>query len=131
RPKARRSSTASIISIAASSGWKTSSRHAGPPSSASAASAAFAEMESARAARSISFSALRCRAIALVASTLTLALTVALALAGGADAQVLDCLGGQRAGQVAELMFGPQHRPPPRGGRSRLEPVRRSGDHLP
>ena len=63
-------------------------------------------MESARAARSISFSALRCRAIALVASTLTLALTVALALAGGADAQVLDCLGGQRAGQVAELMFG-------------------------
>jgi hypothetical protein len=63
-------------------------------------------MESARAARSVSFSALRCRAIALVASTLTLALTVALAFAGGADAQLLDCLGGQRPGQVAELMFG-------------------------
>jgi hypothetical protein len=29
-----------------------------------------------------------------------------LALAGGAAAQVLDCLGGQRPGQVAELMFG-------------------------
>jgi hypothetical protein len=37
---------------------------------------------------------------------LTLGFTLALALAGGADAQVLDCLGGQRPGQVAELMFG-------------------------
>ena len=63
-------------------------------------------MESARAVRSISFTALRCHAIALVAPALTLALTVALALAGGVDAQVLDCLGGQRPGQVAELMFG-------------------------
>jgi len=62
-------------------------------------------MGSARAARSVSFSALRCRAIALVASTLTLVLTLALALAGAADAQVSDCLGGQRPGQVAELMF--------------------------
>ena len=34
------------------------------------------------------------------------ALTLVLALAGGADAQLLDCLGGQRPGQVAELMFG-------------------------
>ena len=59
-------------------------------------------MESARASRSISFHALRCRALAPVAS----ALTLALALAGGADAQVLDCLGGQRPGQVAQLMFG-------------------------
>jgi Protein of unknown function (DUF3574) len=37
---------------------------------------------------------------------LTLGLTLALALAGGADAQVLDCLGGQRPSQVAELLFG-------------------------
>ena len=37
---------------------------------------------------------------------MTLGFTLALALAGGADAQVLDCLGGQRPGQVAELMFG-------------------------
>jgi Protein of unknown function (DUF3574) len=37
---------------------------------------------------------------------LTLALTLASALAGGADAQVMDCLGGQRPSQVAELMFG-------------------------
>jgi hypothetical protein len=29
-----------------------------------------------------------------------------LTLAGGADAQVMDCLGGQRPSQVAELMFG-------------------------
>lgn len=63
-------------------------------------------MESARAVRSVSFTALRCRAIALVASTSTLALTLTSALAGGADAQVLDCLGAQRPGQVAELMFG-------------------------
>ena len=41
-----------------------------------------------------------------LASTLTLGFTLALALAGGADAQVLDCLGGQRPSQVAELMFG-------------------------
>jgi Protein of unknown function (DUF3574) len=34
------------------------------------------------------------------------ALTFVLALAGGADAQLLDCLGGQRPTQVAELMFG-------------------------
>jgi hypothetical protein len=33
-------------------------------------------------------------------------LTVALAPAGGADAQLLDCSGGQRPTQVAELMFG-------------------------
>ena len=32
--------------------------------------------------------------------------TFALALAGGANAQLLDCLGGQRPSQVAELMFG-------------------------
>jgi hypothetical protein len=63
-------------------------------------------MESARATRSVSFAALRCRVIAPVASTLTLALTLSLALAGGADAQLLDCLGGQRPSQVAELMFG-------------------------
>ena len=31
---------------------------------------------------------------------------LALALAGGADAQLVDCLGGQRPTQVAELMFG-------------------------
>ena len=37
---------------------------------------------------------------------MTLALTLALSLAGGADAQLLDCLGGQRPGQMAELMFG-------------------------
>ena len=37
---------------------------------------------------------------------MTLGFTLALALAGGAGAQVLDCLGGQRPGQVAELMFG-------------------------
>jgi hypothetical protein len=37
---------------------------------------------------------------------LTLALALALVLAGGADAQLLDCLGGQRPGQMAELMFG-------------------------
>jgi Protein of unknown function (DUF3574) len=34
------------------------------------------------------------------------ALTLVLALGGGADAQLLDCLGGQRPSQVAELMFG-------------------------
>jgi hypothetical protein len=33
-------------------------------------------------------------------------LAVALAAASGADAQLLDCLGGQRPTQVAELMFG-------------------------
>jgi hypothetical protein len=33
-------------------------------------------------------------------------LVLVLALAGGADAQLLDCLGGQRPNQVAELMFG-------------------------
>ena len=34
------------------------------------------------------------------------ALTVALLLAGSADAQLVDCLGGQRPTQLAELMFG-------------------------
>jgi Protein of unknown function (DUF3574) len=34
------------------------------------------------------------------------ALTLVLALADGADAQLVDCLGGQRPTQVAELMFG-------------------------
>jgi hypothetical protein len=33
-------------------------------------------------------------------------LVLVLALAGGADAQLLDCLGGQRPSQVADLMFG-------------------------
>jgi hypothetical protein len=33
-------------------------------------------------------------------------LTLVLALGGSADAQLVDCLGGQRPGQVAELMFG-------------------------
>ena len=37
---------------------------------------------------------------------MTLSFTLALALAGGAEAQVLDCLGGQRPSQVAELLFG-------------------------
>ena len=31
---------------------------------------------------------------------------LALALGGGADAQLVDCLGGQSPTQVAELMFG-------------------------
>jgi hypothetical protein len=31
---------------------------------------------------------------------------LALALTGAANAQLLDCLGGQRPTQVAELMFG-------------------------
>jgi len=59
-------------------------------------------MESTGASRSVSFPALGCRALAPVAS----ALILALALAGGADAQLMDCLGGQRPSQVAELMFG-------------------------
>jgi hypothetical protein len=33
-------------------------------------------------------------------------LLLALALTGGADAQLVDCLGGQKPSQVAELMFG-------------------------
>ena len=37
---------------------------------------------------------------------LAAALTLVLALAGGADAQLVDCLGAQRPTQVAELMFG-------------------------
>src|SRR5262245_48711604 len=37
---------------------------------------------------------------------LTLVLALVLVLAGGADAQLVDCLGGQRPTQVAELMFG-------------------------
>ena len=45
-----------------------------------------------------------------VAAGLTLVLTFLLALvftlAGGANAQLVDCLGGQRPTQVAELMFG-------------------------
>src|SRR6516162_3029272 len=34
------------------------------------------------------------------------ALTLVLGLAGGANAQLVDCLGGQRPTQVAERMFG-------------------------
>jgi len=41
-----------------------------------------------------------------LAAALTLVLALVLALAGGADAQLVDCLGGQRPTQVAELMFG-------------------------
>ena len=45
-----------------------------------------------------------------VAAGLTLVSTLVLAflftLAGGANAQLVDCLGGQRPTQVAELMFG-------------------------
>jgi hypothetical protein len=37
---------------------------------------------------------------------LVVGLVLVLALAGGADAQLLDCLGAQRPTQVAELMFG-------------------------
>lgn len=33
-------------------------------------------------------------------------LVLALAFVGGADAQLVDCLGGQKPTQVAELMFG-------------------------
>jgi Protein of unknown function (DUF3574) len=33
-------------------------------------------------------------------------LALALAFVGGADAQLVDCLGGQKPTQVAELMFG-------------------------
>ena len=40
------------------------------------------------------------------AAGLTLVSTFVLALAGGANAQLVDCLGGQRPTQVAELMFG-------------------------
>src|SRR5262249_35925202 len=36
----------------------------------------------------------------------TFVLALALTLAGRADAQLVDCLGGQRPTQVAELMFG-------------------------
>ena len=43
---------------------------------------------------------------ARLAAALTLVLTLPFALAGGADAQLVDCLGGQRPTQVAELMFG-------------------------
>jgi Protein of unknown function (DUF3574) len=39
-------------------------------------------------------------------SRLAAALTLLLALTGTADAQLVDCLGGQRPTQVAELMFG-------------------------
>ena len=41
-----------------------------------------------------------------LAAALTLVLALILALAGDADAQLVDCLGGQRPTQVAELMFG-------------------------
>jgi hypothetical protein len=41
-----------------------------------------------------------------VASSGCAGLVLVLALAGGADAQLLGCLGGQRPSQVAELMFG-------------------------
>src|SRR5207237_6618959 len=99
----RPSSTASIISTADSSGWRTSSRHAAPPSSASAASPDFDEMERARATSSVcSLSRLRGRGRWGAAS----ALTLLLALTGNAGAQLVDCLGGQRPTQVAELMFG-------------------------
>src|SRR5262249_28562709 len=37
------------------------------------------------------------------------ALTLVLALAGSADAQLVDCLGGQRPTQGAQLMFGRHH----------------------
>ena len=46
----------------------------------------------------------RVAAASTLVSTLVLALVVA--LADGADAQLVDCLGGQRPTQVAELMFG-------------------------
>src|SRR5258707_13423450 len=39
-------------------------------------------------------------------SRLAAALTLLVALTGNADAQLVDCLGGQRPTQVAELMFG-------------------------
>src|SRR5258707_5200832 len=39
-------------------------------------------------------------------SRLAAALTLLVALTGNADAQLVDCLGGQRPAQVAELMFG-------------------------
>ena len=42
------------------------------------------------------------RMFARVAAVLTTVLT----LAGSVDAQLVDCLGGQRPSQVAELMFG-------------------------
>ena len=41
-----------------------------------------------------------------LAAALTLVSTLVLTLAGGADAQLVDCLGGQKPTQVAELMFG-------------------------
>src|SRR5262244_2122377 len=47
---------------------------------------------------------LRTAAASTLVSTFVLALV--LVLAGGADAQLVDCLGGQRPTQVAELMFG-------------------------
>jgi Protein of unknown function (DUF3574) len=60
-------------------------------------------MERARAASSVcSLSRLRGRGLWGAVS----ALTLVLALTGSADAQLVDCLGGQRPGQVAELMFG-------------------------
>jgi Protein of unknown function (DUF3574) len=46
------------------------------------------------------------RLAAALTLVLALVLTLVLALAGGADAQLVDCLGGQRPTQVAELMFG-------------------------
>jgi len=60
-------------------------------------------MESARAASSVcSLSRLRGRGPWATVS----ALTLVLALGASADAQLVDCLGGQRPTQVAELMFG-------------------------
>ena len=41
-----------------------------------------------------------------LAAALTLVFALVLALTGAADAQLVDCLGGQRPTQVAELMFG-------------------------
>jgi len=60
-------------------------------------------MERARAASSVcSLSRLRGRGRRGAVS----AITLALALTGRADAQLVDCLGGQRPTQVAELTFG-------------------------
>ena len=46
------------------------------------------------------------RMLLRTAAGLTLVSTLAFTLAGGANAQLVDCLGGQRPTQVAELMFG-------------------------
>jgi Protein of unknown function (DUF3574) len=46
------------------------------------------------------------RVAAALTLVLALVLALVLVLAGGANAQLVDCLGGQRPTQVAELMFG-------------------------